>query len=188
MPDSAPACPRVINLWGGPGSGKSTTASGLFFLMKLAGFRTELVVEAAKEYTYDKAWSKLEDQFYVTAQQQRRLRRLIGEVDYIVTDSPLPMGLLYAKPPFTEAWFERSVWETFNTFNNVNIRLLRVKEYQTYGRSQNEYEARAIDEQVDQMSLVNAPKFDAWVQGTPSAPWEIFEFLFPDVDTPIKIA
>lgn len=39
----------VINLIGGPGSGKSTTAAGLFFRMKSMGVRCELVTEYAKE-------------------------------------------------------------------------------------------------------------------------------------------
>ncbi|TYO65512.1 hypothetical protein FXV83_16395 [Bradyrhizobium hipponense] len=58
----------VINLIGGPGSGKSTTAAGLFFLMKLAGLKAELVVEYAKELSYDENWSTLKNQLHVLAE------------------------------------------------------------------------------------------------------------------------
>ena len=45
---------KVINLWGGPGCGKSTTAAGLFSIMKMRGHKVELVTEYAKELTYDR--------------------------------------------------------------------------------------------------------------------------------------
>ena len=61
----------VINLVGGPGSGKSTTAAGLFFLMKIRGLRCELVTEYAKELSYDKNWSDLKRQLHVLAEQER---------------------------------------------------------------------------------------------------------------------
>lgn len=40
---------KVINLYGGPGTGKSTTAAMLFAKMKLAGFNCEYVPEFAKD-------------------------------------------------------------------------------------------------------------------------------------------
>lgn len=83
----------VINLIGGPGAGKSTTAAGVFFLLKLLNVRCELVTEFAKELTYDENWSDLKRQLYVTAEQERRQRRLVDKVDFIVTDSPLLLGV-----------------------------------------------------------------------------------------------
>lgn len=59
----------VINLIGGPGAGKSTTAAGLFFLMKCAGLKVELVTEFAKELSYDENWADLKKQLYVLAEQ-----------------------------------------------------------------------------------------------------------------------
>ncbi len=44
---------KVINLWAGPGAGKSTTAAGLFNLMKIRGYNVELVTEFAKEMVYE---------------------------------------------------------------------------------------------------------------------------------------
>ena len=35
----------VINFYGGPGSGKSTAAAGLFYKMKLGGYSVELTDE-----------------------------------------------------------------------------------------------------------------------------------------------
>ena len=38
---------KVINLYGGPGTGKSTTAAALFALIKREGYNVELVTEFA---------------------------------------------------------------------------------------------------------------------------------------------
>ena len=40
---------KVLNLYGGPGVGKSTGAAYIFSMLKLAGINCELVREYAKE-------------------------------------------------------------------------------------------------------------------------------------------
>jgi len=44
---------KVINLFGGPGCGKSTAAAGLFHLMKSNHMSVELVNEFAKEIVWE---------------------------------------------------------------------------------------------------------------------------------------
>ena len=39
----------VVNLIGGPGSGKSTTAAGLFYNLKKLGINCEMALEYAKD-------------------------------------------------------------------------------------------------------------------------------------------
>ena len=39
----------IINLIGGPGSGKSTTAAGLFYKLKQMGIDCEMALEFAKD-------------------------------------------------------------------------------------------------------------------------------------------
>lgn len=72
---------KLINLYGGPGTGKSTTRSGLFCLMKRAGLKVEEVTEYAKDLTYEESWALLKNQQHVTGEQDRRQRRLLGKVD-----------------------------------------------------------------------------------------------------------
>ena len=87
---------NVINLFGGPGCGKSTTAAGLFHLMKLNEMNVELVTEYAKDLTWEERFGTLaNDQLYVFAKQQKRLQVLKNKVRYVVTDSPLILGLSY---------------------------------------------------------------------------------------------
>lgn len=80
---------KVINLFAGPGAGKSTTAAALFVLMKTEGYKVELVTEYAKELVYAEDWETLNWQPAVTKEQDARQRRLVGKVDWIITDSPL---------------------------------------------------------------------------------------------------
>jgi hypothetical protein len=139
---------KVINLWAGPGAGKSTAAAGLFHLMKSAEKRVELVTEFAKELVYDDNQTTLRNQVLIIGEQDQRLRRLTGQVDYVITDSPLPLSTLYAKPPFDQPWFTNLAWGLFNTYDNFNVAIRRVKPYIQYGRYQDEDAARQLDVSV----------------------------------------
>jgi hypothetical protein len=145
----------VVNLFGGPGCGKSTTAAGLFYKMKLKNHRVELVQEYAKDLTWEKRYGALENQAYVFAKQLQRLYRLDGQVDIAITDSPLLLSLMYtpADYPFS---FRPFVIDMISRYNNVNYMLTRVKPYQQYGRNQTEEEAKIIDyKTIDCLDAVN---------------------------------
>jgi hypothetical protein len=135
----------VVNLFGGPGTGKSTTASGVFYHLKRDNRNVELVQEYAKDLTWEKAESKLEDQLYITAKQNRRMWRLRNKVDVIVTDSPLLLGIHYAAPDYFPNYYEKLVWEVYNSYSNINIFLNRKKPYNPVGRNQTEDQAKEID-------------------------------------------
>lgn len=141
---------KTVNLWAGPGAGKSTTAAGLFFVMKTMGLKVELVTEYAKELTYRKAWHLLGNQQHVTREQTRRQRILQGQVDWIVTDSPIPLGLHYAKGTEHDTPELREfIEEQFFCFHeNVNFFITRCKPYAPYGRRQSEASARAVDDSL----------------------------------------
>jgi len=141
---------KVINLFGGPGAGKSTTAAGLFHLMKLDHMKVELVTEYAKEVTWERRHNLLSDQLYIFAEQHRRLVRLRGEVDYVVTDAPLLLSAVYREESYPLV-FEHLVLEFWNAFDNCNFALQRVKPYSKLGRRQTEEEAREVDARVEQV-------------------------------------
>lgn len=143
----------VVNLFGGPGIGKSTQASYLFYRLKECQINVELVSEYAKELTWEKNFDKLTDQLYVSAKQNRRLKRLDGKVDVVVTDSPLLLGIHYATPKFIGGTFEPMVHQLFKGYDNFNVLLTRCKQYKTEGRNQTEEEAINIDSDV--RSLLN---------------------------------
>lgn len=137
---------KIINLWGAPGSGKSTTAAGLYYLMKINKFKVELVHEFVKDLIWEEHLSPLSDQNYIFTNQNRMLRRLEGKVDYVITDSPIPLSSYYAQPQYlaNRPSFSSLVWEEFNTYKNINFLIIKDHEYQEYGRIHNEQEANNI--------------------------------------------
>lgn len=167
----------VLNLWAGPGVGKSTTAAGLFNLMKLRGDRVELVSEFAKDLTYQRDYGTLENQLLVLSQQDARLRRLVGQVAMAITDSPLPLALAYATPEYLP-WLADTVVHAFGRYRNINILLKRVKQYQPFGRLQSEDEATRLDATIAQLydkfrGPTEPPSYRAHVAGDFRAPREI---------------
>lgn len=139
---------RIINLFGGPGIGKSTTASDLFRQMKDAGLRVELVTEYAKELTYEGSASRLDNQLHLLAEQDLRQRRLLGQADWVVTDSPLLLSIAYAKPPFNQPWFTEAVLGLVRGYDNLNFKLGRWRPYLDFGRRETEEQARQMDARI----------------------------------------
>jgi len=142
-----------INLFGGPGTGKSTTAAGLFSLMKSKEYRVELLQEYAKDLTYGEDSVKLSDQLHVLGEQHHRLFRLIDKVDYVIHDSPFVMGLTYLdnNSIIPSRSLSDFTVDLFKAYNNLNIFLVRdteVHKYQEYGRSQSLVEAEAKDRAI----------------------------------------
>lgn len=74
---------KIINLFGGPGVGKSTLAATTFAHMKQEGYSVELVTEYAKQLTWEGRTNALSNQIYVFAKQLHNIFRLKGQVDYL---------------------------------------------------------------------------------------------------------
>ncbi len=165
-----------INLWAGPGAGKSTTAAGLFYLMKNNKVSVELVSEYAKDLVWSKRHNVLPEQDYLFAKQHHMVRRLAGQVDFAITDSPLPLGLVYIDKDFP-ATFKPFCLEVFQGYGNINIRLNRVKPYHKVGRNQSQEEAEELDIQIARFMEENAIPVHMIVDGDIDAPLIIFNKL-----------
>lgn len=83
----------VINAFGGPGAGKTTACLDITSMLRKRGFVAEYVPEYAKELVWDKNFEMLDgsekNQKNILKEQQKRMDRLMGKVDFIVTDAPL---------------------------------------------------------------------------------------------------
>lgn len=172
---------NVINLFGGPGSGKSTTAAGLFHLMKLNEMNVELVTEYAKDLTWEERYGTLDnDQLYVFAKQQKRLQILKNKVNYVVTDSPLILSLIYRHWNYLPYNFEPLVFEVWDGFINKNYLIKRTKKYVQIGRSQTEDEAKSVDEQVEQFLTTKSIVHEV-LDGDSTTPQKIYEDILVDI-------
>ena len=138
---------QVINLWGSPSSGKSTTAAGLFFLMKINKMKVELVTEYAKDLIWDNNKDVFGEQTKIFAEQNHRLERLKGKVDYAITDSPLPLTVFY-EPDNYSTNFEKLVMEKFSSYNNINFFLNRISDFENFGRIHSENQSKAMSEKL----------------------------------------
>ncbi len=141
---------KVINLFGGPGAGKSTTAAGVFWLLKNRGLRVELVTEYAKALAWAKRGAELTDQFYIYSKQHHRQHVLKGQVDFVVTDSPLLLTLLYAGETEPDSYSDYVV-DNWNKYDNVNFFIVRTKPYHQEGRWEAEEAASDMDRKQKNM-------------------------------------
>jgi len=135
----------LVNLLGGPGAGKTTTMCGVMYKLKVAGVVSEIAPEYAKDLVWEGRQDTLTNQIYVTGKQLQRIERVNGEVDVVITDSPLITGCFY-KPEWYPDEFDDFVVHVLKTrFHSMNYYINRVKPYVEKGRNQNESEAREVD-------------------------------------------
>jgi nicotinamide riboside kinase len=140
----------VINIIGGPGSGKTVMAALLFAEFKINGIVTEYVPEYAKRLVWREKFETLNNQHQVSTEQYKLFKSMIGKVKFIITDGSLLHGLYYNKtnPDNTSDVIRthRKILEYYNNFKNINIFLTRgTFDYEQAGRIQNESEAQQID-------------------------------------------
>lgn len=121
----------IVNLFAGPGAGKSTGAAYVFAKLKLAGIDCEYVSEFAKDKVWENNSEVFKNQFYITGKQSFKISRCFGKVDVIITDSPIALGAVYAD---TEGLKLASLQE-FNKYekNNLNVFIERKKKYNPNG-------------------------------------------------------
>lgn len=136
----------VVNLFGAPGSGKSTGAAYIFAKLKMAEINAELVTEFAKDKVYERSAEPFNNQLYIMGQQSFRLSRLVSSVDVAVTDSPMLLSCFYNKVGTEEEQqhFNSVAQNKHKEYVNFNYFIARKKKYSQVGRFQNEAEANEI--------------------------------------------
>jgi len=144
--------PTVVNMFAGPGAGKSTTAAGLFTLLKLHdGIHCELVTEFAKDLVWEERQYTFKNQFYLFAKQQHRVWRVSEKVPITITDSPILLSNIYGKHYnrhcANESFYDYVLME-FNRFHNINFFIERKKKYAEYGRNETAEEAEIVDSKI----------------------------------------
>lgn len=139
----------VINLLGGPGSAKSTTAALIFYKLKCLGIDAELVNEYAKQLVWEQSFPKMKNQIYIFGKQHNKQWMLNGKVDVIITDSPLLLNVYY---DFNQTkGLKDLILSEFHNFHNLNIMLNRVGDYNPNGRTQTEEQAKNVDTEIREL-------------------------------------
>ena len=146
---------KIINVFAGPGAGKSMFCMELLAEMKKVGvnkgFTSEYVSEAAKKYVWTE--SPIMDgseihQTILLGEQLHKLERLNGNVDYIISDSPLILNALYNKE--LTYGYEEMIVRMFKKYDTCNLFLERDLSvpYETAGRLQTLEGAIEIDKKI----------------------------------------
>jgi nicotinamide riboside kinase len=145
----------VVNLIGGPGTGKSILAADLFSVIKRNGITCDVSWEYIKRKIREKAKKVTLSQIYLFGKQQFQLFTLKDEVYVIITDSPLLLNPIYDKDecPLLKAL----VLKEYNKYDNLLYFVERDPnyEYETEGRYQDKEEAKIVDEKVKSFLFQN---------------------------------
>lgn len=144
----------VINAFGGPGAGKSTASLGIAEELKKLGYIAEYVPEYSKELVWDEDWQMLdgsaEHQFAILEEQMRRMDRLAGKVDFIVTDAPILLNRVYNKELTPN--YDKMLRELYNQYDNFNFVVQRdTKAFEKEGRIHDLQESLQKDKEIRRM-------------------------------------
>lgn len=173
----------IVNLYAGPGAGKSTMAARLFVALKDQGAKVELATEYAKDLAYAGLLDGTIPQVQMLQNQTMRiLRPLLGEkaADIVVTDSPLLLVSAYGKEqpdhPLVRQIAIKQDAMLRQQIGCLDVFLRRVKPYAAYGRTQTEAEAKALDNEIRGIYKdATGRKFDLTVKGDQAGATAVLE-------------
>jgi nicotinamide riboside kinase len=153
---------KVINIFGGPGVGKTVQGLLLTAHLKIEGFNACLVPEYARELVYQNEIELLQNnQEHIFNEQSRRVDMRYGNVDIAVCECPILLNIAYNKIyGSTKPEFDTKVLESHNNpnYTNFNYILHRETEYKNEGRYQDEDGAKNVDLTViDVIKELNIP-------------------------------
>jgi hypothetical protein len=116
----------------------------------------EYVPEYSKELVWDKDWELLdgsyEHQKEILRVQKHRLDRLVGQVDFIVTDAPLINNTIYLNDCPEKKEHAKHVMRLFKSYTNFICVVARdASKYEQEGRIQNLEEAIEKDNEIKEL-------------------------------------
>jgi hypothetical protein len=153
---------RRINLYGAPGSGKSTVASFLFYNLKIEQYQIELVNEYIKWWTYIPRVPVSWDSYYCQAKQiTKEDVTLRSGTDLIVSDSPILLGYFYGvhhNTPGQEAML-KSFEEFQKMYPSIDILIKRPSHipYNRKGRYEDEKDSNKIEIELTKVLVERVP-------------------------------
>lgn len=144
---------KVINICGAPNSGKSTLAAYIYAEFKSQGYNCELVTEAAKIAVYENTKYKIWNQPLIFGEQLQGLLRVVDDVDFIITDSPLILGIAYNPDCFSR--LNDLIEQSFSYFNNYCYILPVNNNFKQSGRRHNKKECIELQSKINNIVTSN---------------------------------
>jgi nicotinamide riboside kinase len=139
----------VVNIFGGPGTGKSTLASALFCALKQRHIETACPEEHAKLAIWSSQSWLLDHQPIILGRTWETIYALLDKVDVIIVDSPILLCSVYARDR-EPMCFHQMVSDIHKRTHRINLLIERDAKigYSTNGRRETEREARVVDERI----------------------------------------
>lgn len=151
--------PLIINLYGGPGVGKSTVASGLKYYLTLLG----LVVEAPEEIAKNIVWRGniylLKEQKLLLEKMKKKFEGIINgnHADIIISDSPFLLHNIYNSYTDKEKIdFERDVKEYNEKLKEHSLNFFLNPTFNNYkeeGRVETKSESEKVHKKIKQILI-----------------------------------
>ncbi len=141
----------VINIFGGPGTGKSTLAAEVFCRMKQSHIETACPEEHAKLAIWSGQPWLLDQQVILLGQSWQTIHARLRKVDVIVVDSPVLLCSVYAQGGEPDC-FHDLVTDIHRRTDRINILLQRntERDYSPDGRRENALEALEMDARIEE--------------------------------------
>ena len=148
----------VINLIGGPCSGKSTVAAELFARLKKMGVHCELVSEYIKDRIYEENKTMPTNQIAIFGMEHYNISNKIGKVDVIVHDGSFINNILYKAEDNTE--FDKLIINEYHKFWNLDFFIKRGNiEFEDYGRIHNYEQSLELDVKIKDLYYLADAEF-----------------------------
>ncbi len=137
----------VINLIGGPCSGKSTIAAELFARLKKMGIHCELVSEYIKDRIYEENQTMPKNQIAIFGMEHYNISNKLGKVDVIVHDGSFINNIIYKTEE--NKYFDDLIISEYKRFWNLDFFIKRGNiEFETYGRIHNLKQSKELDKTI----------------------------------------
>jgi len=117
----------VISFYGGPASGKTVAAAGLFHSLSKLDLDVYLISEFAAECIMEGNSEALKDQIYAFGNTNHRIWSSYQKAQVTITDAPILLNIIYQQN--LPQSFNDLVLETYFTYNNLNILVERKTSY-----------------------------------------------------------
>lgn len=137
---------KIIEFFGGPGSGKTTAASYCFSYFKRRGVECEFTREYAQEAIYAQQRYQLSSQFIVCANQYRKYtEQAEAGTQLLFSDTSLLLSQVYGAHHEANALLVPLLKHLYRDFETIKVFVKRRKEFRTQGRIHNEAQSRELD-------------------------------------------
>ncbi len=154
----------IIDIYGGPGSGKSSTAKMLSGLINSLGYTSETPEEYPKYLIHKEDFKSLSNQIGIFSEHKLRIDSLLGKYDFIISDSPTLMQNIYIKDVYGKKDYKllRKLVKLEHQKHNdrrISFFLNRKHNFKEIGRVQNEEQALEKSKQIKRYLIKNEVDF-----------------------------